>query len=257
MVIALLTDFGTRDYYVGAMKGVILAIDQRAVVVDITHDIPPQDVRAAAFVLRACYRDFPTGTIFLCVVDPGVGTDRRGMIAAAGGYHFVGPDNGLFSFILSADATVYEITNDLYFRTPVSPTFHGRDIFAPVAAHLSLGVSPEKFGPTIDLPVIISSATVSRTAGGRLEASVIYIDRFGNIVTNISAADAVQPIEIEMGGAVIRNRRETYAGAPTDEPFMIIGSAGLLEISIDSGSAADKLDAKVGDQIIARPATTR
>ena len=127
-IIALLTDFGTRDYYVGAMKGVILAINPYAEIVDITHEIEPQNVMSAAFVLSACYHDFPAGTIFVCVVDPGVGSERRAITAASNGHTFVGPDNGIFSLVLSGDSKMVSIEKDLFFRKPVSSTFHGRDI---------------------------------------------------------------------------------------------------------------------------------
>ena len=147
-----MTDFGNRDYYVGAMKGVILSINPDARIIDITHDIEPQNITSAAFVLSACYRDFPPATIFVCVVDPGVGSERRAIVVESNDHIFVGPDNGLFSFVLNPNARVIAIKNDRFFRKPVSSTFHGRDIFAPVAAHLSLGIDLHELGPRSPTP---------------------------------------------------------------------------------------------------------
>ena len=151
MPIALLTDFGTRDYFVASMKGVILSIDPAAVIVDITHDIPPQDIPKRPLRSARVIRDFPAGTIFVAVVDPGVGSARRAILAEAGGRYFIAPDNGLLSFILDneAAARVFEISNPEFFAADISSTFHGRDIFAPAAAHLSRGAAPAEFGPLI------------------------------------------------------------------------------------------------------------
>ena len=151
MIIALLTDFGTKDYFVGAMKGVILNINENAKIIDITHEIEPQNIRSASFTLRACYKNFPPKTIFVAVVDPGVGSERRAILVETEDYFFIAPDNGLLSFIFneSDDFLVYEITNEKFFNQPVSQTFHGRDIFAPCAAHLSKGVLPAEFGKVI------------------------------------------------------------------------------------------------------------
>jgi len=151
MVVALLTDFGMQDYYVAAMKGVILSIDTNANIVDITHKIPPQDVATASFILKACYKDFPRGTIFVCVVDPGVGSDRRALVVETDSYKFVAPDNGLLDGVLSesVDFRAFSITNRKYMRRDVSNTFHGRDVFAPIAAAISLGISLDSMGPEI------------------------------------------------------------------------------------------------------------
>jgi S-adenosylmethionine hydrolase len=252
MPVALLTDFGTRDHYVGAMKGVILAINRKAVIVDITHEIGPQDIGTAAFVLRACYREFPPATVFCCVVDPGVGSNRRAIIAATNGQFFVGPDNGLFSFLFGDAVEITSIENDHFFRKPVSSTFHGRDVFAPVAAHLSLGVPPNEFGLQITDPITLSNIVPTRLDEKTLEGAVIYIDHFGNIVTNITAESAGREFELDIAGQTITSIREQYAGAAAGRSFALIGSTGLIEISINGGSAADALRVAVGTPVILR-----
>jgi S-adenosylmethionine hydrolase len=253
MPIALLTDFGTRDYFVASMKGVILSIDPAAVIVDIAHDIPPQDISEAAFTLRACYRDFPAGTIFVAVVDPGVGSARRAILAEAGGYYFIAPDNGLLGFVLDneADARVFEISNPEFFAANISSTFHGRDIFAPAAAHLSRGADPAQFGPRISDYVCVSETKPNFSEQG-IEAEVIHIDRFGNLVINLSQNDLPGKFIIEIGDRVIETQRKFYAEAPEGEIFSIMGSAGFLEISVRNGSAKDLLGAGKGDRLLVK-----
>ena len=251
MPIALLTDFGTSDYYVGAMKGVILSIDPSAVIVNITHEVAPQNIASAAFILRACYRDFPDGTIFLCVVDPGVGSERRAIIAQTDRYIFVGPDNGLFSFVLDERATLYAIENEAYFHQPVSSTFHGRDIFAPAAAHISKGVAPNEFGPRIDDPVVLAESKSRHLDENTIEGRVIHIDRFGNLVTNILAKSANRSSKIDIAGETIVSLQSSYAAAGSG-PFAIVGSAGFIEISVKNGSAAEKLNAGIGTPVTLR-----
>jgi len=252
MLIALLTDFGTQDYYVGAMKGVMLGINPRAAIVDITHEIEPQNIQSAAFVLRACYRGFPAGTIFLAVVDPGVGSQRRGIIVESGGYFFVGPDNGLFSFVIDAESTVCSIENDDFFRKPVSTTFHGRDIFAPVAAHLSNGRVGIEFGPRITDPVVLADTKPAQTGPDEFEARIIYVDRFGNLVTNVTADYASRAFELTIGAGRITELRDHYEGGTQGVPFAIVGSAGFVEISVNGGSAAEVLEAKMGTLVTVR-----
>ncbi len=249
MPIALLTDFGTRDYYVGAMKGVIADINPDAVVIDITHEIEPQDIEAAAFVLRACHRDFPLGTIFLCVVDPGVGSERRGIVIEANGYFFVGPDNGLFSFVLDDLAGVCSIEDDSFFHKPVSNTFHGRDIFAPVAAHLSKGHVGPLFGPRITDAVVLPGTQPKQISEHEFEASIVHVDRFGNLVTNITADRVTGRFELNIAGARITERRDHYHGGEPGKPFAVVGSAGFLEISVNGGSAAAVVNVGVGDKV--------
>lgn len=257
-IITLLTDFGSRDYFVGAMKGAILSIASDATVIDITHEIPPQDIRAAAFNLLAIYRTFPVGTIHVAVVDPGVGSARRGIIANCAGQLFVGPDNGVFSWICQREqnSRVVHLTNPEFFRHPVSNTFHGRDIFAPVAAALANGVAFEEFGPVIDDPIQLESLEPERVDGQTIVATIIHIDRFGNCITSLTR-DHFTPDQI---GADVRllvkdravtSFREFFADGATDpdELFCLFGSAGFLEIAVRNSSAAKILNARRGDQV--------
>ena len=252
MPIALITDFGTRDYYAGAMKGVILSIDANAVVVDITHDIEPQNVSAAAFILAACFRNYPAGTVFVCVVDPGVGSARRKIIAESNDCIFVGPDNGIFSFVLNEASIITSIENEKYFNHPVSSTFHGRDIFAPIAAHLSRGVKPSEFGCQITDPVVLPPIGPERADQNTVLGRVLHIDRFGNIVTNITSEIWAGTVQLILNGRSVTERREFYAGAGPGQPFALVGSAGFVEISINGGSAAELFGARVRSQVTAR-----
>ena len=242
--ITLLTDFGTADYFVGAMKGVILSINPQAVIADITHEIPAQDVAAGAFTLLAAHDTFPAGTIHVAVVDPGVGSTRRPIVVRAGEHLFVGPDNGIFTYIYDRHSSfeVIRISETKYFRHPVSNTFHGRDIFAPVAAALSTGVDPSSLGPRISDPVRLSIPTGPQ---------IIHIDRFGNLITNITRDQLTDGTRLSVNGSVISAFRNFFGedvGKP-DEPFAIWGSAGFLEIAVNGGSAAEILRVKRGDQI--------
>jgi len=248
MVIALLTDFGTQDYYVAAMKGVILSIDTNANIVDITHEIPPQDIASASFVLKACYKDFPLGTIFVCVVDPGVGSDRRALVVETDSYKFVAPDNGLLDDVLSEGAKfkAFSITNREYMRSEVGNTFHGRDIFAPAGGHLSKGVPPSEFGE----PMALYIEEIGKSSSGSpAEAKVIHIDHFGNIVTNIRNDELTDAAEIEIDGRLITKVYDFYAQAKAGELFMIRGSSGLVEISVRDGSANTKLETTLGARL--------
>lgn len=256
-VITLLTDFGTVDYYVGAVKGAILSTNPLAVIADITHEIPPQDLEAAAFTLLASYRTFPAGTIHVVVVDPGVGSARRPIILSAGKQFFVGPDNGIFTYIYDREPSheAFHITAAEYFRHPPSSTFHGRDVFAPVAAALSNGARPQQFGPLINDEVrLAKSLNPVVQKDGSVEGRVIHIDRFGNCITNITPdfLDSEKQATLLLKRIVIRTFRDFYsddAGSPS-ELFAIWGSAGFLEISVNGGSAADVLRVKRGDKVI-------
>lgn len=251
-VITLLTDFGTSDYFVGAMKGAILSVNPQAIIADITHEVPPQDIQSAAFSLFAVYKTFPAGTIHVAVVDPGVGSSRRPIVVRAGDYFFVGPDNGLFTYIYDRELMyqVFHVTAEKYFRQPASTTFHGRDIFAPVAAVLSKGVEAEEFGRVITDAVRLESSLVAEVKDGRVEGRIIHIDRFGNCITNITR-DVFddKSARLIVKGKTISEFREFYADNPRNEPFAIWGSAGFLEISINGASAAHKLQIKTGDRI--------
>jgi len=240
-VISLLTDFGTADYYVGAVKGAILSVNPSAVVVDITHEIPPQDVATGAFTLLAAYKTFPAGTIHVAVIDPGVGSTRRPIIVSANEQFFVGPDNGLFTYIYDREPShrIVHVTADWFFRPEPSTTFHGRDIFAPVAAALSNGVEMKEFGAEINDAVRLPSLWTP--------LRIIHIDRFGNCVTNITRDQT--PREIVVKGTTISEFRRFYGEGDDESLFAIWGSAGFLEISVNGGSAAQILGAKRGDEV--------
>ena len=258
-IITLLTDFGVRDYFVGAMKGVILSRFSEAILVDITHGILSHDIHGAAFTLCATYHYFPPGTVHLVVVDPGVGSDRRAVIAESREHLFVGPDNGVFSLVLSEDpdASIRQVTNSAYFLPNVSTTFHGRDIFSPVAAALARGLAPAVLGPAIQNPVCIELGRNDVTAEGWLRGSVIHIDHFGNCVTCFRSDEmkidfAAHAFCLRIKDVVIPKLFRCYeeANANTRDPFLIAGSAGYLEISIARSSAARELNITVGEPVL-------
>lgn len=266
-IITLTTDFGTSDAYVGVMKGVILGINPRAQVVDITHAIPPQDVHEAAFLIYSAHRYFPKDTIHTIVVDPGVGSNRRAIVCQTDNAFFVCPDNGVLSYLLQGnlqgnlqDRPAFQATtieNAAYLLPHVSNTFHGRDIFAPVAAHLSLGVPLADIGTPVHNLVQLSIPTM-HIADDTLSGEIIKVDSFGNLITNISQADFVAFTEtdsfyvIQAGDARITRLNRTYAESGTSELLAIIGSFGLLEIAVNCGSAEERLGLKRGDAVIIR-----
>ena len=258
-IITLLTDFGSQDYFVGAMKGAILSFNPSAVIVDITHEIPPQDIRAAAFNLLAVHKDFPAGTIHVAVVDPGVGSPRRSMIVNCAGQFFVGPDNGVFSWVCerAENSLAINITNEQFFRQPVSETFHGRDIFAPVAAALANRVDLKEFGPVIDDLVQLESLQPRTLADGLTEASIIHIDRFGNCITNLTrehlAAGQFTAGALLVNGHEVSSFRKFFADGGVEQGglFCLFGSAGFLEIAAQNSSAAKILGAQRGQLVIA------
>lgn len=254
MIIALLTDFGTQDYYVGAMKGAILSINPEIKIIDITHETAPQDILAASFTLRACYRDFPAKTIFVSVVDPGVGSDRRAILVQTEKYYFIAPDNGLLSFVFAGngDFRVFEITNESFFRFPVSRTFHGRDVFAPSAAHLANGAKPEEFGKEISDFVRLEINTPLKISENEIEARIINIDRFGNLVINLKKEDLLENFYLEINGHKIEKQRRFFAEAESGELFMIFGSANFLEVAAFLDSAKDLLKAKDGQKVFVK-----
>jgi len=258
-LITLLTDFGTADYFVGAMKGVILSINPDAHVIDITHEIPPQDILSGAFTLSAAYKNFPEGTIHVAVVDPGVGSHRRAIVATTHNQCFVGPDNGLLSFIFEEekDVRVFHATNEDYFQKPLSNTFHGRDIFAPLAAALSKGVHTENFGVEITDYIRLPNLKPNFIREGQLEASIIHVDRFGNCVTNLTRREITDEmiargLTLTINGRKITSFRRFFAeeSDASDNLFAIWGSAGYLEIASNRSSAAEMLDARTGNQIL-------
>ena len=253
-IITLLTDFGTKDYFVGAMKGVILSINKRANIIDITHQVPPQDILSASFTLCACYRDFPKKTIFVAVVDPGVGSNRRAILVKTADYYFIAPDNGLLSFIFdeATDFRVYELENEKFFKHPISQTFHGRDIFAPVAAHLSNGVNATEFGSKIKDVVRFEENKPRKISDKEIEAEIIHIDHFGNLITNLTRNDLPQSFTLKINGEKIEKMQDFFAEAEQKELFMILGSAGFLEVVAFQDSAAKILLAKIGQKVIVK-----
>ena len=259
MIVTLLTDFGTADYFVAAMKGVVLGRAPGARLVDVTHEVPPQDIAAAAFTLLAVYREFPPGTVHVVVVDPGVGSARRAIVVSAAGQRFVGPDNGVFSHVLDREpgARAWHLDDPRHFRHPVSATFHGRDVFAPVAAALAAGAEPESLGGEVGDPVRLEPIAVRRDPDGTVHGTVLHVDRFGNCVTTLAPGDlpaGAGALRLSVGGREVRELRPHYAGARSGEPFAIAGSAGFLEVSVDGASAAEMLGVRRGDPVVLRPA---
>lgn len=261
MIVTLLTDFGTADYFVGAMKGAVLGANPEARVVDITHEVPPYDVEAGAFTLRAAFETFPEGTVHVAVVDPGVGSARRGVAVEGRGHTFVGPDNGLFGHVYerARPCRVFHLTNPSFFRREVSPTFHGRDIFAPVAGALSRGVRADELGPEVFDFVRLPAASVERAADGTLVGSVIHVDRFGNLITNITregvSDEAVaRGARLVIAGREVRRFRRFFAedAGGFGEPFALWGSAGLLEVAVFRDSAARLLGVGRGERVEVR-----
>lgn len=254
MIIALLTDFGTKDFFVGAMRGVILSINETANIVDITHEIEPQNVRSASFTLRACYENFPAKTVFVAVVDPGVGSLRRAILVETADYFFVAPDNGLLSFVFEANENcrVFELTENKFFAENVSRTFHGRDIFAPVAAHLTNGVAPDEFGREIKDFVRLDQNAPCRISAETVEAEIVHIDRFGNLITNLRASDLPENFAVTIDSHHIEKLYDYFAEAERDEIFMIFGSAGFLEIVARDNSAAKMLEIAENHKIYAQ-----
>jgi hypothetical protein len=239
-IITLATDFGLKDHYVGAMKGVILSINPDAILTDITHEIPPHSIFDAAFTLMNFYRYFPVGTIHVVVVDPGVGGKRKPIAVEADGNFFVGPDNGVFTFVyrLSKRYRAYKITDSKYVLSRISNTFHGRDIFAPAAAHLSLGVPVEDLGKKVGKPVTLEiKEPVVR--GEEIIGEFIHVDSFGNLVTNIPSNLIKGKSKIHIGRRVVEGVSKSYSDVSKGELLAIIGSSGFLEISMNQGRASD------------------
>lgn len=255
-VITLLTDFGIKDHYVATMKGVILSINPRCSLIDISHQVNPRDVREGAIILANAFSYFPKGAIHLAIVDPGVGSKRRPILLRTKNYIFVGPDNGIFTIVAEKDSIRYgiKLTNKKYFLPNVSQTFHGRDIFAPVAAYLSLGIKPDSFGEKIDSWVRLDFKEPVINED-KLIGEVIHIDNFGNIISNIDQKRFVSFImsynfNIRIGDKKISVIKHGYWEGKKGEIIALFGSGGFLEISVNNGSAQKKLKAKRGDYII-------
>jgi len=257
-VVTLTTDFGLADHFVGAMKGVLLDVLPEANIVDISHAVQAFDVLDGALMISEAYSYFPAGTVHMVVVDPGVGSERRPILATVGEHYFVAPDNGVLSLVYqnAERISVREITSSHYFRQPVSTTFHGRDIFAPVAANLAKGVDPAKFGEEITDYAAFAAPKPKAAPDGSLRGIVLKIDRFGNLMTNIRATDAphllgenAPPSRIVIGQHEIAEILTHYAQGRPGKLFGIIGSAGYLEISSNRASAAKLLGAVKGTEV--------
>jgi S-adenosylmethionine hydrolase len=256
-VIALMTDFGTSDHYVPAMKGMILQINPNAQIVDISHEIHPHDLFHGAFVLRQTLPYFPAGTIFVAVVDPTVGSNRPIIAARYSDRIVLAPDNGLIS-LLHRDAHLQEIhvvEQRRLFASTLSPTFHGRDIFAPVAAHLSLGTALDQVGPPADHVEVLGLAKPTIEPDGAIRGQVVLIDHFGNLTTNISGRDLTASRRrnpnaiVKVGSVEVGPVRTTYADVEAGQPVAVMGSADMLEIAVNSGNAAEQLNARPGDPV--------
>jgi S-adenosyl-L-methionine hydrolase (adenosine-forming) len=259
-IITLLTDFGQRDHFVAVMKGTVLTINPDVSFVDITHEIAPQDVAGGAFTLGQAYSSFPPGTIHVAVVDPGVGTARRALVASARAQFFVVPDNGLLTYVLNSEEAiaVHEITSDHYLRKPVSTTFHGRDVFAPVAAWISRDIPLQQFGPPLHEPVRLKVPQLTRVRDSLIQAAVLATDRFGNLITNLKPEDLPaygttgRKWKILAGKREITTFRRTFGEVgegDAGEVFVVPGSTGYLEIAVRNGSAAAELGLKPGAPI--------
>ncbi len=251
-IITLLTDFGTTDHYVAAMKGVILSISPQAKIVDITHEVQSQNIMTGAYLLANTVPWFPHGTIHLAIVDPGVGSGRRIIAGRWGDQVIVAPDNGLVSLVQQKTPAdeVYEVSNRQYSLPEISDTFQGRDIMAPAAAHLACGTLPSALGPPIDQPLTIH-VPQPEMKKGKLVGQVIHIDRFGNLVTNITTEQFrdFAPSTVQIKDRVIGSFVGTYADVAVGRPLAVIGSSNMLEISVNQGSARDELMANIGDEV--------
>jgi len=254
-ILTLTTDFGTRDWFVGTMKGVILRLNPRAVLVDLTHEIPPGDIRSGAFALAASYKFFPRGTIHIIVVDPGVGSTRRAVAVRTSNYFFVGPDNGVLSLALRGQRIIaaHCLNNERYFLKPVSHTFHGRDVFAPVAAHLSQRGLIEHLGPSVKSLVQLDWPK-ARKRNGRIEGEIVHFDHFGNATTNIQSSEAGKSQVFLVFG-----RRRTlcplksfYQASSAGKPIAVPGSSGWIEIAVNGGSAEKRLGLRIGARVVGR-----
>jgi S-adenosylmethionine hydrolase len=262
-IITLTTDFGLADPYVGILKGVIWGIFPLARIVDLTHQVRPQDILQGAFLLAGAVPYFPPATVHLAVVDPGVGTERAGIAMATPSALFVGPDNGLFTVVWEvlspaeqAATRVVELTEPRYWRPQVSRTFHGRDVFAPVAAHLAAGVPLQALGRPRERIVLLEGTRPAVQTDGSLRGRIVQVDHFGNCVSNVTAVDLAAlggTIAIEVAGLRLEGLVGTYAEGRPGQPIALLGSDGRLEIAVPNASAADLLGLTVGDAVLVEP----
>ena len=241
-VITLTTDFGTRDHYVGAMKGVIATLAPRATIADITHGIPAFDISEGAFAIAQAYRFYPSGSVHVVVVDPGVGSLRRPIAVAAEGHLFIAPDNGVLSQVLeSAESFEARVLASRHGHGSLSHTFHGRDLFAPVGARLATGLPFDEVGDRVSDPFRLPPVTVTQGAG-----RVLHVDGFGNVVTSFQDVDLPERTGLRVGSVTVRLRSTSYATVPEGQLFLISGSSGYVEVSLNRGSAADTLGVRAG-----------
>jgi S-adenosylmethionine hydrolase len=257
-IISITTDFGEDDHFVGAMKGVILSINPDATIVDINHHVNSYDIFDGAYSLSQSYHFFPPGTIHLVVVDPGVGSERRPIIVQSKDYRFIAPDNGVLSMVYEREerVEVRQVTAEHFFRKPVSNTFHGRDIFSPVAAWLSRGMEVEKFGTVITDYARFTSVRPKQENGSLIKGVAIKVDKFGNVVTNITPDDIPQifardplPFRIRINGHEITRVCDSFAAGGPSELFAVVGSSGFIEICTNRGSAAKALNVNRGVEV--------
>ncbi len=263
-IVTLTTDFGLKDAFVGVMKGVILGIHSEAKIVDITHEIPSQNVLEACFIVYSSYSYFPKDTVHVVVVDPGVGSERRIICLETPVGIFIAPDNGVLSLVMSGlvPTKTREVTNSKLFLHKVSSTFHGRDIFAPVAAHLLNGVAVEEVGGAVEDPRVLTFPEPTQE-GSRLVGEILHIDRFGNLITNILEQDlAALPMDrlvIRVGDMKLKGIKRAYADVAAGSPVALLGSSWRLEIAVNRGSAASLLGTSKGEpvevELVAVPAT--
>lgn len=268
-LVVLLTDYGTSDAYVGILKGVLAQLAPGIPVIDLTHEVPPGDIRQAAFLLWQSKPYFPSGTIFLGVVDPGVGTSRQGILVRSGDYIFVGPDNGIFSYILESDYQAWELRNPAYTLPNPGLTFHGRDIFAPAVAYSALGVAGEEFGPSLNQLVSLPPPRMEFTSQGSLYGEIMYIDHFGNLVTSLGKFNrqkdilyfepwqsgveknqfSIKNTQVHIKGNIALPWARTFQDIPANQCAALVGSSGLLEIVAYQASAEMLTGLQVGEMV--------
>jgi hypothetical protein len=253
-IITLTTDFGLSDHFVGVMKGVILGIAPAAQLVDISHGVRPYEIADGAFTIAQAYRYFPKKTIHVVVVDPGVGTARRPLLAGMAGQYFIAPDNGVLSMVFSRESPkVRHITNERFFLDPVSRTFHGRDVFSPVAAHLASGVTPAQFGRRIDDYLRASFDQPKQTGKGAWTGTILKADHFGNLATNFHVDQfpsvRTHAFALQAGLKAITRLALTFSECAPGELFVIVGSSGYLEVATSQGSAAEALGCSAGSPV--------
>ncbi|MFP4106566.1 MAG: S-adenosyl-l-methionine hydroxide adenosyltransferase family protein [Phycisphaerae bacterium] len=257
-IVTLLTDFGTRDAYVGAMKGVLVSQCPQARIIDISHDIPPQDVLAGAVALTSAVPYYPEGTVHVVVVDPGVGTDRSILLCRTAGQTVIAPDNGILSLLMQSQPleAIHLLRDAEFMRGDVSRTFHGRDIFAPAAASIVNGADIRQFGPRPGTIVTLDIPEAQLRSDGSITGEIIYVDRFGNLVSNISAefvrdnVPDMTRLEISCAGVEVGPLQGAYANAERGQPLAIVDSMDLLEIAVNCGSAQRALQARVGSPVV-------